>query len=241
LSDEKKFKYNLLKFGLVAIVAILIIYSIFRVYSVIAPIISGWWEGLGALEKLTLYVIITIVIGILTAFPLWLLYRWIVLRLRHGSSVRDPRRRILMVFQGTIAKLGLEARRKTGVGLPNELNEIFESRCMMLVFNPDEGGVTRFGERVGNVARVFIGKIPSYVITVKHSKQSVSFAKAQRLAEIPIVRRVVGEIERKHGSFSAIISVLGYGITGLTCGSHFPIPRSQVLLRVVVADRERSG
>jgi len=239
---NKKELGRTLRFGLGAIAAIVLFYLIFRVYSVVAPFVSRWWSGLGSLEKLTLYAVMIVTVGTVSAVPMMLLYKRIVLRLRHDSSFRDPKRRILIVLQGSIAKLGLDLdKRKESVGLPNELNETFESECVMLAFNPDEGGVPRFGGSVGSVARVFIGKIPAYVVTVKHSKQNVSFAEAQRVAEIPVVRRVVGEIERKrkHSPFSATISILGYGITGLTCNRYFPIPSSQVVLRVVVADKER--
>jgi len=234
IKKELRYSLRLLSIG---IVAILLFYLIFRVYYIVAPTVSMWWNGLGALEKLTLYAIITIVVAVLSASLIWLLYS----RLEHERGVRDPQRRILMIFQGTICKLGLDMDRRH-IDLPNELNKIFESNCMMLAYNPDEGGVPRFGRRAGSVARVFVDKIPSYVITIKHSKQSVSFAEDQRKAELPIVRKVIGEIERKHhGSFSATLSILGYGITGLTCGKHFPTPRSDILLRVVVADRERAG
>jgi len=243
-AENKKELRRTLRFGLGAIAAIALFYLIFRIYGVVAPVVIGWWSDLGSLEKLTLYAVMIVVAGMVSAVPMMLLYKKIVLRLKHDSSVRDPERRILVVLQGSIAKLGLDIdRRRESISLPKELNEIFESKCVMLAYNPDEGGVTRFGRGVGSVVRVFVGKIPTYVVTVKHSKQSVGFAETQRIAEMPVVERVVREIERKrnHSQFSATLSILGYGITGLTCSNHFPTPSSQVLLRVVVADRERVG
>jgi len=242
MSIERRISKKILKIGGFAVAAIILSYLIYRVSEILIPIVSKYLETLGAAERLFIYAIAIVILGTLLAIPMWIIYKKVVLRHKFNSSIKDERRRLLITTAGTISKLVLNMKeRDTYVTFPKELQEIFETRAIILAYNPDEGGVAKFVKKIGGVVREFIGKIPAYIITVRHSKQNVTYAVAQRNAELDKVTGVVNEINSKHGSFSSNLSILGYGITGLTCNRLFPKPNADVLITIVVADRRRRG
>lgn len=240
--ETKKTILRILRIGIFAILAIILSYFIFRFSGVAISVITAYLETLGSAERLVIYALATVVLGIIIAIPLLVLYKRLVLRRKFEASIKDVRRRLLIVSAGTICKLPLNIKnRNPYVIIPKEIEEdYFESRCVLLAYNPDEGGVERFVKKVGEYVKTFIGKIPAYVITVRHSKQNVEFAMQQREAERDKVINVINQINSKRKEpFSAALSILGYGITGLTCTKRFPVPNSNTLITIVVADRRR--
>jgi len=240
--ETKKTILRILRIGVFAILAIILSYFIFRFSGVAISVITAYLETLESADRLVIYALATVVLGIGIAISLLQLYKRLVSWRIVEVNIKDVRRRLLIVSPGSICKLLLK-NWNPYVSIPKEIKEdYFESRCVLLAYNPDEGGVEKFVKKVGEYVKTFIGKIPAYVVTVRHSNQSVEFAMQQRAAELDKVRNIINRINSKRKEpFSAALSILGHGITGLTCTKHFPVPNSNTLITIVVADRRRTG
>jgi len=244
MSFREKFNRNkILRIVGVAVLVIVLSYLIYIVTQMVVPMIITYLETLGGVERLVIQAIGIVVIGALVGFTTFFLYiflyKSVYMRWKHDLSVRDQNRKLLLTSAGTISNLVLNMKKRDKyVNLPKALKDTFESGCIVLAFNPDEGGVLKFGGRAGKVYRSFIGKAAAYIIKVGYSQQDVEIALIQRNAELPIVNRIVDEINNKHGQFSATLSIIGYGITSMTCDRVFPKPSSDILIKMLIADRE---